>query len=112
MHRTIVAVNKELLYSAALRQKKEGWRVIGESTEIRDESGKRLFLLEIEKEEGDLHIMTPEEFAEKMRQISVKYFDNAEAAHGYGDDLLCEMLIELGYEKGIKIWINLERWYS
>lgn len=52
--------------------------------------------------------MKPETFADKMKAIiedgkNEIVFD-AEAVHCRMDDLMCEVLVELGYEKGIRIF--------
>ena len=62
--------------------------------------------------------MKPDEFLEKMKEIVKRnrdaqsgYFD-AETAHIKADELMCEVLKELGYEEGIKIFEDMERWYG
>jgi 5'-deoxynucleotidase YfbR-like HD superfamily hydrolase len=54
--------------------------------------------------------MTPEEFAEKMKEIEISF--DPEKAHSKADDLLCAVLRELGYEDGIKIFEEMEKWYA
>lgn len=56
--------------------------------------------------------MTPEEFTEKMRFIAVEYGDDEEVAHGRADDLLMEALEALGYEAGVKVFRQMEKWYA
>jgi hypothetical protein len=65
--------------------------------------------------------MTPEEFKTHMENISkdVMELDDQnpdmpsmiEAAHIKADELMCEILIELGYEEGIKIFKRMEKFY-
>ena len=65
--------------------------------------------------------MTPEEFKTHMENISkdVMELDDQnpdmpsmiEAAHIKADELMCEILIELGYEEGIKIFKRMEKYY-
>ena len=35
-----------------------------------------------------------------------------EGAHSEADDLMCQLLEELGYEEGVKIFKNAEKWYA
>lgn len=65
--------------------------------------------------------MTPEEFKTQMKNISkdVMELDDQnpnmpsmiETAHIKADELMCEILIELGYEEGIKIFKRMEKYY-
>lgn len=65
--------------------------------------------------------MTPEEFKTQMKNISkdVMELDDKnpnmpsmiETAHIKADELMCEILIELGYEEGIKIFKRMEKYY-
>ena len=54
--------------------------------------------------------MTPEEFAEAMKEIAES--DDPECAHSYMDDLMCQLLDDLGYEEGVKIFLDAEKWYA
>ena len=62
--------------------------------------------------------MTPEEFAKKMKKISdnLKYQNDAyhdeEVAHMQMDDLMSDLLRQLGYGEGIDIFENTNKWYS
>lgn len=72
--------------------------------------------------------MTPEEFKTHMENISKDVMElddqnpdmpsmieaahiKIEAAHIKADELMCEILIELGYEEGIKIFKRMEKFY-
>lgn len=65
--------------------------------------------------------MTPEEFKTQMKNISknVMELDDQnpdmpsmiEAAHIKADELMCKILIELGYEEGIDIFKRMEKYY-
>ena len=65
--------------------------------------------------------MTSEEFKTQMKNISkdVMELDDQnpnmpsmiETAHIKADELMCEILIELGYEEGIKIFKRMEKYY-
>ena len=56
--------------------------------------------------------MTPEEFKLKMQTILTEYGNNIESSHYAMDKLMCEVLSDLGYEEGVKVFENTERWYS
>ena len=54
---------------------------------------------------------TPREFANQMEYIFTPNFD-LERSHGMADDLLCEILKELGYGEGVKIFEDADKWYA
>lgn len=62
-----------------------------------------------EKEEYN---MTPERFYNEMKIISKAYKDDKEAVHMYMDDFMCDLLRELGYEKGVEVFENTPKWYA
>lgn len=51
---------------------------------------------------------TPEEFEKMMHKIVTADSDK----HFMADELLCKVLKEYGYEKGIKIYEKLDKEYS
>lgn len=58
--------------------------------------------------------ITPEIFAERMKNIQGLYptfYDTAER-HIAMDNLMCELLQELGYGEGIDIFENSDKWYE
>ena len=55
-------------------------------------------------------VMTPKEFEEKMKEISER--DDIEVRHSSGDILMAKVLISLGYEAGVEIFENMEKWYA
>lgn len=71
-----------------------------------------------------MEVMTPQEFAEKMRGLVEKhtsYIDffgkdtpylDPEECHPEMDHLMCEVLIQLGYEEGVDIFRNTKKWYG
>ena len=69
-------------------------------------------------ESSDNRIMTPEEFAKKMKKISdnLKYqndvYYDEEDAHMQMDDLMSDLLRQLGYGEGIDIFDNTSKWYA
>lgn len=54
--------------------------------------------------------MTPDEFACEMFAIADDSKREPEVAHSEADDLLCELLRELGYEKGVDIFDAMVKW--
>lgn len=56
--------------------------------------------------------MTPSEFEAKMQQIKDEEQNDPEICHERMDDLISQLLIKLGYEAGIKIFDEAEKWYS
>ena len=57
-------------------------------------------------------MMTPEEFWLKMCTLQTKYNNNPEILHIEMDELMCKLLCELGYGKGIDVFKRAEIWYS
>lgn len=60
---------------------------------------------------------TPEEFADKMREIPNILNERGrswdkEDSHRIADAYMCELLRELGYDEGVKIFENMPKWYS
>lgn len=57
--------------------------------------------------------MSPEVFAEKLREIfSGDRGDDTEGQHIDADELLCKVLRSLSYTEGIEIFENAEKWYA
>jgi hypothetical protein len=54
--------------------------------------------------------MTKEEAIEKLKDIET--WDDTEAAHCCADDVLCELLISLGYEDVVYQWGEIDKWYA
>lgn len=63
-------------------------------------------------ESSDNCIMTPEEFAKKMKKISDNLKYQEEDAHMQMDDLMSDLLRQLGYGEGIDIFDNTSKWYA
>lgn len=53
---------------------------------------------------------TPEQFAAAMSQAAKDR--DTESAHATADDIMCELLRELGYEEGVEIFEQMEKWYA
>lgn len=59
--------------------------------------------------------MTKEEFYHKMLALKEKYIDerdDKECFHCYADDLMCDLLIELGYGQGVEVFLDEPKWYA
>lgn len=63
--------------------------------------------------------MTKEEFYSAMQQFYNKHFSeghrdvmDVELFHIEADDLMCQLLIELGYDKGVEIFLDAPKWYA
>ena len=56
--------------------------------------------------------MTPDDFTNKMKKIIEDTGGYEESFHGEADDLLCELLISLGYAEGVDIFWHQPKWHS
>ena len=56
--------------------------------------------------------MSPEEFAKQMKNLSERYGDDEEMFHLMADGLLTAVLVDLGYEEGVKIFLDQPKWYA
>lgn len=54
--------------------------------------------------------MNPVDFAEKMREASD--VSDPESSHVVGDDLMCEVLTDLGYGEGVSVFCVMRKWYA
>jgi len=57
-------------------------------------------------------IITPARFEDEMIRISKIPGYDPEGKHGRADDLMCKVLDSLGYGAGVKIFQDMEKWYS
>ena len=57
-------------------------------------------------------MITPKEFAEMMNEVKTNYKDDKETCHAKMDDILCMVLIDLGYEDGVMTFLRTSKWYS
>lgn len=56
-------------------------------------------------------MITPAEFEDKMKEIS-ESGDEIDTNHIAADDLMCNVLKDLGYTKGVEIFERMPKWYS
>ena len=53
--------------------------------------------------------MTEEEAVTKMQEIM---HHDIESAHMEADDILCSLLISLGYQRLIEVYRQIDKWYA
>lgn len=56
--------------------------------------------------------MTKEDFKREMQDIIEQSDCDWECAHYRADELIIELLNELGYNEGAKIFDDMPKWYS
>lgn len=56
-------------------------------------------------------VMSPDDFFERMVGID-QFYKDEEQKHAVADELMCEVLRSLGYEKGIQVFDNMDKWYA
>lgn len=57
-------------------------------------------------------IVTPEKFGEEMIKIKNTHGNDLESCHGLMDECLCKTLFKLGYEHGVKVFEDTDKWYA
>jgi hypothetical protein len=55
-------------------------------------------------------VLTPAMFAKRMNEIAK--LDDEEECHTKADDLMCDLLKSLGYDRGVKTFMSMERFYA
>ena len=55
---------------------------------------------------------TPEQFRDEMQKIREEIGGDVEVAHACMDDVLCRVLMELGYRDGVAIFDEQDKWYA
>jgi hypothetical protein len=53
--------------------------------------------------------MSPKEFADRMRACRSP---DKEVQHCDADDLMCEVLRQLGYAEGVEVFEDMDKWYA
>ena len=56
--------------------------------------------------------MDAQEFYKQMKLIAEEHTDDEEVAHFKMDRLMCELLIDLGYEDGIEVFNEQSKYYA
>lgn len=54
--------------------------------------------------------MKPEEFVRRMEEIASD--SDREGRHIDADNLMCDLLISLGYKEGIEKFIHMHKWHA
>ncbi len=62
-------------------------------------------------EDDVVETITPLKFAEEMARIR-EQGDDAEVIHEQADNLMCKVLLQLGYKYGVKIFEEMPKWYA
>lgn len=58
------------------------------------------------------YVMSPREFADEMRNISVRCGHDLDLMHREMDGLMEYVLTQLGYEEGTEVFDSVHKWYS
>ena len=53
-----------------------------------------------------------EEFAKNMAEIQTYCKDDEERCHAAMDELMCDVLRQLGFGEGVDIFENTPKWYA
>ena len=54
--------------------------------------------------------MDPKDFYTEM--VRIVFTENEEIGHIHADELMCDILTQLGYGDGVKLFEQMEKWYS
>ena len=57
-------------------------------------------------------MITPIEFADKMKEIRKENVYDLELRHVLMDELMCEVLGQFGYDEGVYIFEESDKWYA
>lgn len=55
---------------------------------------------------------TDSECSEKMKKIIEQYGHDEEACHALADDLLCDILNNLGFKETVKLFDEISKYYA
>lgn len=58
----------------------------------------------------DKEVITPRDFYTEM--VRIAFTENQEMGHILADELMCSILTQLGYGDGVKLFEEMEKWYS
>ena len=76
------------------------------------EKNKVIGLIHTERTISETTALRADKFAEEMREVLERYGDDEEIVHHIGDGLMCDLLRELGYGKGVDIFEDMPKWYA
>jgi hypothetical protein len=54
---------------------------------------------------------SPEEFLDEMKALKEEYPRSPEHFHRHADELICDLLVELGYKDGVEFFQKEKKWY-
>ena len=57
-------------------------------------------------------IPSPSEFENRMKELASHQSDDREFMHQDMDDLMCDILEAIGYQKGVEIFRQTPKWYA
>lgn len=58
---------------------------------------------------GIKQVINPNEFLERMLELEKSEDYDPESSHIKGDDLMCEILKDLGYEEGVEVYNRMKK---
>lgn len=53
-----------------------------------------------------------DKYLERMNEVKQRYGDDEETAHYLADEILCDLLISLGYAELVKVYDSVPKWYA
>lgn len=53
-----------------------------------------------------------DKYLERMNEVKQRYEDDEETAHYLADEILCDLLINLGYAELVKVYDSVPKWYA
>jgi hypothetical protein len=56
--------------------------------------------------------LTPSQFMRRMLDILEDLGPDTEEVHRQADDVMCELLRDLGYGEGVAVFCTIEKWYA
>jgi len=56
--------------------------------------------------------ISPRAFANIMERLHDSLAHDTETQHYVMDQIICEVLIDLGYEEGVRIFKDTKKWYA
>lgn len=53
-----------------------------------------------------------DKYLKRMNEVKQGYADDEEVAHSLADDILCDLLINLGYIELVDAYNDIDKWYA
>ena len=73
-----------------------------------EKDGEIIYKVDMKEKTADIE----EKYLKKIIEVQDKHCVDQEVRHVYEDDVLCELLKELGYEKLVKQYKSTGKWYA